>query len=217
MPSIMASALIESAPPILVSLSHNHRRYSCCWWKRTRSRSSFVKPPSCQKMFVPGICLIHFFSLFLVFFFFSENFASSALTDCFFFFFYYYYYFTGFGEASPEAKAATHLHNFFTFLAVKIVLAQLQSYNHEAYEDLMEFISRNSPNDGDKFCANLMRESQRHQTLALRILEVRSAYCKRDFEWDNLKRLALEMVDESNTGLMRDYVLETSHIDSERS
>lgn len=34
--------------------------------------------------------------------------------------------FAGFGEASPEAKAATNLNNFFTFLAVKIVLAQLE-------------------------------------------------------------------------------------------
>ncbi|KAL5987786.1 hypothetical protein ACLOJK_035540 [Asimina triloba] len=56
----------------------------------------------------------------------------------------------GFGEASPEKKAAANLHNFFTFVAVKIVLAQLQ------------------------------------------------------------------MVDESNTRLMTDYVLETSLIESER-
>lgn len=76
-------------------------------------------------------------------------------------------------------------------------------------------------------------------------IQVRSAYCKRDFEWDNLKRLAfkveqclflhaselfpysistyfivlscLQMVDESNTKLMRDYVLETSHVENEKS
>ncbi|KAF7151483.1 hypothetical protein RHSIM_Rhsim02G0105300 [Rhododendron simsii] len=134
----------------------------------------------------------------------------------------------GFGEASPEAKAANNLHNYFTYIAVKIVTAQLevpptcfispstieQSYNPEAYEELMEFLSRHALNNGDKFCADLMRESPRHKSLALRILEVRSAYCKRDFEWDNLKRLASKMVDESNTRLMRDYVLETSHEES---
>ncbi|GFZ06347.1 chaperonin-like RbcX protein [Actinidia rufa] len=114
-------------------------------------------------------------------------------------------YVPGFGEASPEAKAANNLHNFFTYIAVKIVTAQLQ---------------------------------------------VRSAYCKNDFEWDNLERLAskvsnplslfservfsplyislspiiptyprnwfLQMVGESNTRLMRDYVLETTHAESER-
>ncbi|XP_041023287.1 chaperonin-like RBCX protein 1, chloroplastic isoform X1 [Juglans microcarpa x Juglans regia] len=125
-------------------------------------------------------------------------------------------YVPGFGEASPEAKAAKNLHNFFTYIAVSIVTAQLQSYNPEAYEELMEFLNSHSLNDGDKFCASLMRESSRHKSLALRILEVRSAYCKNDFEWDNLKRLADKMVNESNTRLMRDYVLETSHADSEK-
>ncbi|KAL9320800.1 hypothetical protein ACSQ67_012639 [Phaseolus vulgaris] len=121
----------------------------------------------------------------------------------------------GFGEASPEAKAAKNLHNFFTFVAVKIVAAQLESYNPEAYEELIEFLGRHSLNDGDKFCATMFRESSRHKNLALRIMEVRSAYCKNDFEWDNLKRLALKMVTESNTRLMTEYVLETS-IESEK-
>lgn len=36
------------------------------------------------------------------------------------------YLIAGFGEASPEAKAAKNLHNFFTYIAVRIVTAQLQ-------------------------------------------------------------------------------------------
>ena len=35
-------------------------------------------------------------------------------------------YYAGFGEASPERKAAKNLHNFFTYIAVRIVSAQLQ-------------------------------------------------------------------------------------------
>lgn len=83
-------------------------------------------------------------------------------------------------------------------------------------------------------------------------LQVRSAYAKQDFEWENLKKLAFkvdstffffskvkntskldfgvgfvklflrslcivlwQMVDESNTRLMRDYVEETSHLENE--
>ncbi|KAK7245896.1 hypothetical protein RIF29_40750 [Crotalaria pallida] len=127
----------------------------------------------------------------------------------------------GFGEASPEAKAAINLHNFFNYTAVKIVAAQLEEYNPEAYQELMEFLSRHPLDDGDKFCARMMRESPRHKGLALRILEasglfVRSAYCKNDFEWDNLKRLAIKMVNDSNTRLMRDYVLETSPSETEQ-
>ncbi|CAK9320895.1 unnamed protein product [Citrullus colocynthis] len=125
-------------------------------------------------------------------------------------------YVPGFGEASPESKAARNLHNFFTYVAVRIVTAQLESYNPEAYLELMEFLDRHSLNDGDKFLASLMRESSRHKSLALRILEVRSAYCKNDFEWDNLKRLAFKMVSESNTRLMREYVTETSPSDTEK-
>ncbi|XP_071742561.1 chaperonin-like RBCX protein 1, chloroplastic isoform X2 [Rutidosis leptorrhynchoides] len=101
-------------------------------------------------------------------------------------------YVPGFGEASPEAKAAKNLHNFFTYVAVRIVNAQLESYNTEAHKELTEFLKTHSLNDGDKFCAALMRQSS---SLAMRILE---------------------MADESNTRLMRDYVLETSHVESEK-
>ncbi|KAM0051885.1 putative chaperonin-like RbcX [Helianthus debilis subsp. tardiflorus] len=123
---------------------------------------------------------------------------------------------SGFGEASPETKAAKNLHNFFTYVAVRIVIAQLADTTPEAHKDLLEFVDRHSLNDGDKFCAALMRESPNHKTLAMRILEVRSAYCNRDFEWDNLERLAKKMADEANTKIMRDYVLETSHVDNEK-
>ena len=79
----------------------------------------------------------------------------------------------------------------------------------------MDFVNRNSLNDADTFCKKLIRESPRHKQLAMRILEVRSAYVKHDFEWDNLKRLSFKMVDEANTKLMRDNVLETSHIEDD--
>lgn len=40
-----------------------------------------------------------------------------------------------------------------------------QSYNPEAYEELMEFVGRHSLDDGDKFCATMFRESSRHKNL----------------------------------------------------
>ncbi|CAO2188257.1 unnamed protein product [Urochloa humidicola] len=124
-------------------------------------------------------------------------------------------YVPGFGEGSPERKAAINLEHFFNYIAVRIVLAQLESYNREAYFVLKEFISRTSLNDAEVFCKKLIRESPRLKGLAMRILEVRSAYVKSDFEWDNLKKLSFKMVDEANTKLMRDYVLEVSHIEDE--
>ncbi|KAK1273480.1 hypothetical protein QJS04_geneDACA022313 [Acorus gramineus] len=212
-----AIALSTSTVPLLRlrSQSSAHHRFSV-------RRKALLRPPRCQKMFVPG-----------------------------------------FGEASPEAKAAKNLQDFFTYVAVRVVLGQLESYNPEAHEDLKEFMSRNSLNDGDNFCRNLMRESPNHKALgasfvdvddlasaaagllevqaaaagllevqaaaagavgcpgsssrgSLRIMQVRSAYSKEDFEWDNLKKLAFKMVDESNTRLMREYVIETSHLENDK-
>ncbi|CAL5006148.1 unnamed protein product [Urochloa decumbens] len=122
-------------------------------------------------------------------------------------------YVPGFGEGSPEKKAAINLQHFFNYIAVRIVLSQLESYNREAYYELKEFVGRTSLNDAEIFCKKLIRESPRLKGLAMRILEVRSAYVKSDFEWDNLKKLSFKMVDEANTKLMRDYVLEVSHIE----
>eukprot|EP00271_Cylindrocystis_brebissonii_P010193 TRINITY_DN26307_c0_g1_i1.p1 TRINITY_DN26307_c0_g1~~TRINITY_DN26307_c0_g1_i1.p1 ORF type:complete len:211 (-),score=21.27 TRINITY_DN26307_c0_g1_i1:909-1541(-) len=119
----------------------------------------------------------------------------------------------GFGEKSPEGKAADSLHNFFTFLAVKIVLAQLQAYNPEGYRDLRAFADRVPLKDGDRFIAELMRESPQHKVLALRLLEVRSVYAHEDFEWENLKMVSEKVMDESNTRLMREFLQETSRMD----
>lgn len=133
----------------------------------------------CSKMYVPGGFSFSFFL------FFHQEYTDFCL-------FVYLYSKLGFGEASPESKAARNLHNFFTYVAVRIVTAQLevtlqllcfncsdilcgfslvlilvlveQSYNPEAYLELMEFLDRHSLNDGDKFLASLMRESSRHKS-----------------------------------------------------
>ncbi|KAJ4811016.1 Chaperonin-like RbcX protein [Rhynchospora pubera] len=137
----------------------------------------------------------------------SKRFVSSRPLRC------QKMYVPGFGEASPEKKVAMNLQHFFNYVAVRIVLAQLESYNPEAYQELMEFVNSHSLNNADEFLKQMMRQSPGLKTLALRILEVRSAYTKRDFEWDNLKKLSFKMVDDANTKLMRDYVLETSHVE----
>ncbi|XP_024519514.1 chaperonin-like RBCX protein 1, chloroplastic [Selaginella moellendorffii] len=76
----------------------------------------------------------------------------------------------GFGGRTPEGRAADTLHNFFTYIAVKIVASQLEDYNKEAYDDLMKFLDKVPLKDGDKFCSALMRESGRHKALGKRLL-----------------------------------------------
>lgn len=119
----------------------------------------------------------------------------------------------GFGEASPEGQAATAMHNFFTYVAVKIVCSQLEDYNKEAYADLMDFVERTPLKDGDKFIATLMRESYNHKNLALRIMEVRSAYANQDFEWEALQALTAKQMETANTSLMRKFLTETSNME----
>ncbi|XP_041993375.1 chaperonin-like RBCX protein 1, chloroplastic isoform X2 [Salvia splendens] len=121
-------------------------------------------------------------------------------------------YVPGFGEASPEAKAAKHLHDFFTYVAVRIVIAQLESYNEEAYADMMKFMKNHSVDDGDKFCADLMRESSNHKALRTFYPSLINYFAdiRGDFEWDNLHRLSQKMVEDRNTKVMRDYLSETT-------
>ncbi|KAI3983881.1 hypothetical protein MKX01_011589, partial [Papaver californicum] len=107
-----------------------------------------------------------------------------------------------FGEASPEARKFNS--SVICFNTKKFIV-----YNYEGHVELMDFVHSNSLNDGDEFRANILRVSSRHKVLAMHILEVRSAYCKQYFEWNNLNKLAVKIVDDSNTRIMRDYVLET--------
>ncbi|AQK52378.1 Chaperonin-like RbcX protein [Zea mays] len=114
-------------------------------------------------------------------------------------------YVPGFGEGSPERKAAINLQHFFNYIAVSIVLAQLECMKllRHVWFRLLE--------------TNSLEDSGGILTLSdeLMRLQVRSAYVKNEFEWDNLKELSFKMVDEANTKLMRDYVVEVSHIEDE--
>eukprot|EP00898_Chlorokybus_atmophyticus_P001445 jgi/Chlat1/2300/Chrsp17S08730 len=115
-----------------------------------------------------------------------------------------------FGEKSPERRGAEQLHNFFTYVAVRIVLAQLQAYNPEAHRDLRSFVDAHSLSDGDAFLVALMRESPAH---AMRVMEVRAAYAEEDFEWDNLQRLATKGIAKANSDIMRRHVSETANLE----
>lgn len=65
----------------------------------------------CQKMYVPGT---------------SAQIDPFLPFDLFMWWWIWLWIDLGFAEASPEAKAARNLQDFFTYLAVKIVLAQLE-------------------------------------------------------------------------------------------
>uniref|UniRef100_A0A383WFK0 Uncharacterized protein n=1 Tax=Tetradesmus obliquus TaxID=3088 RepID=A0A383WFK0_TETOB len=114
-----------------------------------------------------------------------------------------------FGGLSPERKASQALQSLFTFISAKIVLAQLEgsgrgalaSYNQEQYKALFSHLQEASLSDPHAWLEQLMRKDK---ALALRLMEVRAAYSKTDFEWDQLQRLSVEALNKSNLQLMRE-------------
>ncbi|KAG2490788.1 hypothetical protein HYH03_010710 [Edaphochlamys debaryana] len=115
-----------------------------------------------------------------------------------------------FGGQSPERKAAGILRTFFTFVAARVVLAQLEgsgrgalgAYDSASATDLHHFLQNVPMKDGDDWLAQLMRKNS---TLGLRLMEVRDKYVAEAFEWDQLERLAKQEVRASNTKLMRTF------------
>lgn len=117
-----------------------------------------------------------------------------------------------FGGISPEQKAANHLRALFTFVACKVILAQLEgsgrgalgSYNAAAYQVLSQQLQAGGAaaisRDADAWLEGLL---DKDPALALRVIEVRDAYCRDNFEWDQLQRLAARDTKEANLRLMR--------------
>mmetsp|Transcript_45019 Transcript_45019/g.143368 ORF Transcript_45019/g.143368 Transcript_45019/m.143368 type:complete len:200 (-) Transcript_45019:188-787(-) len=108
-------------------------------------------------------------------------------------------------DKTPERKTVDTLHNFFTFIAVKIVLAQLEACNSPDYDVLRGVVDSVSLQDGDVFCSKLLKESP---TLGMRLMEVRRAYVDEDFNWDTCETLSKSAMKDSNTNIMRDYLID---------
>ncbi|KAK3253966.1 hypothetical protein CYMTET_36804 [Cymbomonas tetramitiformis] len=74
-----------------------------------------------------------------------------------------------FGGKSPERKAAEAMRNLFTFVAARVVLAQLEgsgrgalgAYDAESYEVLSNFLLDNPIQDCDKWCSELMNKNSK--------------------------------------------------------
>ncbi|GAB4822724.1 hypothetical protein N2152v2_009770 [Parachlorella kessleri] len=112
-----------------------------------------------------------------------------------------------FGGKSPEHKAAEGLQTFFTYCAVKIVLAQLGGGGEggdlpptRASLELREFIEQHPLKHGDEWVSSLIAQNQ---LLGVRVLEVREAYVCEDFAWDTCRGLTLSSIKEGNVTLMR--------------
>jgi hypothetical protein len=117
-----------------------------------------------------------------------------------------------FNGRSPERHAAMMLENMFTFCACKIALAQMQgdgrgdlgSFGGEQHTTLKNFMAEHPLGSGSVNSKEwLERLLQVDRDLALRIIECRYAYAKEDFEWEQLKRIAVDGMDAANVGILR--------------
>ena len=125
----------------------------------------------------------------------------------------------GMGGERPESKGAAALSRLFTFVAIRIVQAQMEGLGNDGgfapqatgmsgdvespgYDALRRAMSETPLGDGDTWIEALM---QRDAALAMRIMSVREAYTK-DFDWALLAGLTQRRVAEGNTRLMRAHV-----------
>ena len=118
-----------------------------------------------------------------------------------------------FGGVSPEQKGADHLRALFTFVAARVILAQLEgsgrgalaSYNAPARAAIARALEADGgaallSRDPDAWLEKLLAADP---AAARRVIEVRDAYASEAFEWDQLKRLALRDTRAANLRLMR--------------
>lgn len=125
----------------------------------------------------------------------------------------------GLGGEGPEAKGAAALSRLFTFVAIRIVQAQLEGLGNDggfapqatgasgdvecpSYDTLRSAMADVPLGDGDTWLEALLL---RDATLALRVMAVREAYVA-DFDWALLAAQTQRRVSEGNRRLMRAHV-----------
>jgi hypothetical protein len=129
----------------------------------------------------------------------------------------------GFGGERPEAKGAAALSRLFTFVAIRIVQAQMEGLGNDggfapqatgrdgtvespSYNALRTAMADVPLGDGDSWLETL---EGMDSALALRIMAVRAAYAD-DFDWKAMEGLTRRRIEDANTRLMRASVLRTA-------
>jgi hypothetical protein len=125
---------------------------------------------------------------------------------------------------SPEAKGAAALARLFTYVAIRIVQAQLEGLGNDggfapqatgargdieapSYDALRRAMEDVPLGDGDTWLEALMGTDA---PLAARIMAVRAAYAGSDFDYERLAALTAARISAGNTRLMRAHVEQTA-------
>jgi hypothetical protein len=130
----------------------------------------------------------------------------------------------GMGGESPEAKGAAALARLFTYVAIRVVQAQLEGLGNDGgfapqatgasgdveappYDALRRAMEEIPLGDGDSWLEALMGTDA---ALAARVMQVRAAYADADFDWERLQALTATRISAGNTRLMRAHVEQTA-------
>lgn len=109
---------------------------------------------------------------------------------------------------TPEEKAASALLTLFTMVALKIVMAQWVGSRHRSpmYNKMVAYVEEN-PVNGTTFLSEMMRHEELDFRLAaVRIVEVRQAYAKSAFDWEDMRIVALAGVEKDSREMLNSYM-----------
>ena len=119
---------------------------------------------------------------------------------------------------TPERRGASLLVDYFTFVSVEIVLAQIEAHQKHRWWALKNYIQEEFGGrvTGDETLKQMMRNPM-WSDIAVRVAEVRKMYVtdEEGFEWHNLKRLAGELAAERNRLLMVEHVMGAAQFQAE--
>ena len=120
------------------------------------------------------------------------------------------------GTFPPEAKAASSMRLLFTMVALRVVLAQEEGFGNEChddpsftelYDDLTTYLQREPLKDPEAWIEKLLRHPKLQCRLAaVRIIEVRDVYASREFDWGEMRAIALEEMEACRRTLVAQHL-----------
>lgn len=116
----------------------------------------------------------------------------------------------------PERKAVETLSRLHTFVAARVIMAQADGQGNECSEDVnvskitsafLETLERHPmTGSGGGFVEKLLESPDAETRLAAaRLIEVRRTWAEDDFDWEEMKRLALEHVETQRLDMLREH------------
>ena len=120
------------------------------------------------------------------------------------------------GTFPPELKAGRSMRLLFTMVALRVVLAHEEGFGNEChddpsytelYDDLTTFLSTTPLKDPEEWIRQLLHHEKLQVRLAaVRIIEVRDVYARKEFDWGETKQISLDEMEECRRKVMTEHL-----------